>query len=157
MRRVVVTGIGMCTPLGFGHSHCWEQLISSKSGIRKLTGFEIEDLKSKVGGQLILEGDSSLFPEKVIEQKDRKKIEPFIEYALIAAKEAIQDSGWKPSNDLESVRTGVMVGSGIGGLDGIRKSADNLKNSPRKISPFFIPSCLINLASGHISIKYNFN
>ena len=74
MRRVVVTGIGMCTPLGFGYSHCWKQLISAKSGIRKLTGFEIEDLKSKVGGQLILEGDSALFPEKVIEQKDRKKI-----------------------------------------------------------------------------------
>ena len=73
MRRVVVTGIGMCTPLGFGYKHCWEQLISSKSGIRKLSGFEIDDLKSKVGGQLILEGDDSLFPEKVVEQKDKKK------------------------------------------------------------------------------------
>ena len=156
MRRVVVTGIGMCTPLGFGYNHCWQQLISSKSGIRKLSGFEISDLKSKVGGQLILEGDSSLFPEQVIDQKNRKKIEPFIEYALIAAKEAILDSGWNPANEIESMRTGVMVGSGIGGLDGIRKSAENLKNSPRKISPFFIPSCLINLASGHISIKYNF-
>ena len=113
MRRVVVTGIGMCTPLGFGYNHCWEQLISSKSGIRKLSGFEIEDLKSKVGGQLILEGDPSLFPEQVIDQKDRKKIEPFIEYALIAAKEAIMDSGWNPSNESESMRTGVMVGSGI--------------------------------------------
>ena len=99
MRRVVVTGIGMCTPLGFGHSYCWEQLISSKSGIRKLSGFEIEDLKSKVGGQLILEGDSSLFPEKVIEHKDRKKIEPFIEYALIAAKRQfrIQDGNLQMS------------------------------------------------------------
>ena len=101
MRRVVVTGIGMCTPLGFGYNHCWEQLISAKSGIRKLSGFEIEDLKSKVGGQLILEGDPTLFPEQVIDQKDRKKIEPFIEYALIAAKEAIMDSGWNPSNEFE--------------------------------------------------------
>ena len=156
MRRVVVTGIGMCSPLGFGYKHCWKSLVSSKSGIRKLSGFETEDLKSKIGGQLLLEGDSTLFPENVIETKDRKKIEPFIEYALIAAKEAIEDSGWVVDDDYKSNRTGVMVGSGIGGLDGIRKSAENLKKSPRKISPFFIPSCLINLASGHISIKYNF-
>ncbi|MFL2661309.1 MAG: beta-ketoacyl-ACP synthase II [Alphaproteobacteria bacterium] len=156
MRRVVVTGIGMCTPLGFGHEHCWKSLVSSKSGIRRLSGFETEDLKSKIGGQLPLEGNSSLFPDNVIELKDRKKIEPFIEYALIAAKEAIDDSGWIANDNNKSCRTGVMVGSGIGGLDGIRKSAENLKKSPRKISPFFIPSCLINLASGHISIKYNF-
>ena len=156
MKRVVVTGIGMCTPLGFGYDHCWKELVSSKSGIRKLSGFDIDDLKSKIGGQLILKGNKELFPENVIEQKDRKKIEPFIEYALVASKEAITDSGWKPQNEEESFRTGVMVGSGIGGLDGIRKSAENLNNSPRRISPFFIPSCLINLASGHISIKYNF-
>ena len=80
MRRVVVTGIGMCTPLGFGYNHCWEKLISSKSGIRKLSGFEIEDLKSKVGGQLILEGDSSLFPEQVIDQKNRKKLNLLFKY-----------------------------------------------------------------------------
>ena len=156
MRRVVVTGIGMCTPLGFGSNFCWNSLTSSKSGIRKLAGFEIDDLKSKVGGQLALQGESSLFPENVIDQKDKKKMEPFIEYALIASKEAILDSGWEANNESDSLRTGVMVGSGIGGLDGIRKSAENLNKSPRKISPFFIPSCLINLASGHISIKYNF-
>ncbi len=156
MRRVVVTGLGMCSPLGYGYEHCWKSLISSKSGIRKLSGFETADLKSQVGGQLVLEGKEDLFPDKVIEQKDKKKIEPFIEYALIAAKEAIDDSSWKVENDEQSMNTGVMVGSGIGGLDGIRKSAENLNNSPRKISPFFIPSCLINLASGHISIKYNF-
>ncbi len=156
MRRVVVTGIGMCSPLGFGYNHCWKSLINSKSGIRKLSGFDTNDLKSKIGGQLILEGDQSLFPENVIEQKDKKKIEPFIEYALIASKEAISDSGWKVENENQSSKTGVMIGSGIGGLDGIRKSAENLNQSPRKISPFFIPSCLINLASGHVSIKYNF-
>ena len=121
-----------------------------------MSGFETSDLKSQIGGQLILEGKKDLFPENVIEQKEKKKIEPFIEYALIAAKEAIDDSQWKIENEDQSIRTGVMVGSGIGGLDGIRKSAENLNNSPRKISPFFIPSCLINLASGHISIKYNY-
>ena len=156
MRRVVVTGVGMCSPLGYGYEHCWKSLISSKSGIRKLSGFETSDLKSQIGGQLILEGKKDLFPENVIELKEKKKIEPFIEYALIAAKEAIDDSQWKIENEDQSIRTGVMVGSGIGGLDGIRKSAENLNNSPRKISPFFIPSCLINLASGHISIKYNY-
>ena len=85
MRRVVVTGIGMCTPLGFGWKHCWNKLIEGKSGIRQLSGFEISDLPSKVGGQLPMEGDKTLFSENIIEVKDRKKIEPFIEYALIAA------------------------------------------------------------------------
>ena len=147
MRRVVVTGIGMCTPLGFGWKHCWNKLIEGKSGIRQLSGFEISDLPSKVGGQLLMEGDETLFSENIIEVKDRKKIEPFIEYALIAANEALKDSGWKSESDEDSYKTGVMIGSGIGGLDGIRKSAINLDRSPRKISPFFIPSCLINLAS----------
>jgi 3-oxoacyl-[acyl-carrier-protein] synthase II len=125
------------------------------SGIRRLDGFDVEGLTSKIGGQIPETGDTNLFPENVIEVKDKKKMEPFIQYALIASKEALKDSGWQPQSDLESERTGVMVGSGIGGLDGIRKSSENLQKSPRKISPFFIPSCLINLASGHISIKYN--
>ncbi len=156
MRRVVVTGIGMCTPLGYGAEFGWEKLINSKSGIRKLEGFEIDDLSSQVGGQIPREGRSELFPENVIEHKEKKKMEPFIQYALIAAKEAIKDSGWEVKNDKDSERTGVMVGSGIGGLDGIRMSSESLAKSPRKISPFFIPSCLINLATGHISIKHNF-
>ncbi len=156
MRRVVVTGIGMCTPLGYGAEFGWKNLINSKSGIRKLEGFEIDDLSSQVGGQIPREGNSELFPENVIEPKEKKKIEPFIEYALIAAKEAIKDSGWEVKNEKDSEKTGVMVGSGIGGLDGIKNSSESLARSPRKISPFFIPSCLINLATGHISIKYNF-
>ena len=156
MRRVVVTGIGMCSPLGFGADHCWKKLIESESGIDKLSGFEIEDLACKVGGQISLEGRSDLFLENVVDQKDRRKIEMFIQYAISAAKEAIEDSGWSPSNEADSCRTGVMIGSGIGGLDGIRKSSESLLRGPRKISPFFIPSCLINLASGHVSIRYGF-
>ncbi len=156
MRRVVVTGIGMCTPLGYGAGFGWDQIVNSKSGIRKLDGFEISDLSSKIGGQIPKIGESRFFPENIIEVKDKKKMEAFIQYALIAAKEAIDDSEWVPKTMPESERTGVMIGSGIGGLDGIRKSAENLNLSPRKISPFFIPSCLINLASGHISIKHNF-
>ena len=148
MRRVVVTGLGMCSPLGYGVEHSWAQLINSKSGIRQLSGFDIKDLSSQVGGQIPKEGNVDFFPEKVIEIKEEKKMEPFIQFALIAAKEAIQDSGWVPSNEIDCERTGVMIGSGIGGLDGIKKSAENLERSPRKISPFFIPSCLINLAAG---------
>ena len=139
MRRVVVTGMGMCTPLGYGVQHGWSQIKESVSGIRRLDGFDIDGLTSKIGGQIPETGNTDLFPENVIEVKDKKKMEPFIQYALIASKEALKDSGWKPQSDLESERTGVMVGSGIGGLDGIRKSSENLEKSPRKISPFFIP------------------
>ncbi len=156
MRRVVITGIGMCTPLGYGGQYCWDKLTESESGINKLTGFEIEDLSCKIGGQISQEGDSRYFLENVIDHKDKRKTETFIQYAISAAKEAIEDSGWVPNNEEEFSRTGVMIGSGIGGLDGIRKSSENLIKSPRKISPFFIPSCLINLASGHVSIRYGY-
>ena len=131
MRRVVVTGIGMCSPLGYGVEHCWSQLIDSKSGIRQLSGFDITGLSSQVGGQISKEGNTDLFPENVIEIK-KKKMEPFIQFALIAAKEAILDSGWHALNEIDSERTGVMIGSGIGGLNGIncgklgKKSQKNL-------------------------------
>ncbi len=156
MRRVVVTGIGMCSPFGYGCKISWEKLISSASGINKLKGFEINDLASKVGGQVSLDGREDLFLDNCIEIKDKRKIETFIQYALSASKEAISDSNWSPKNENECSRTGVMIGSGIGGLDGIRKNAESLNRGPRKVSPFFIPSCLINLASGHVSIKYGF-
>ena len=156
MRRVVVTGIGMCSPFGYGCKISWEKLISAESGINKLEGFEIDDLASKVGGQICLDGREDLFLDNCIEIKDRRKIETFIQYALSAAKEAITDSNWSPKDENECSRTGVMIGSGIGGLDGIRKNAESLNKGPRKVSPFFIPSCLINLASGHVSIKYGF-
>ena len=156
MRRVVVTGIGMCSPLGYGSQYCWQKLTEAKSGINELSGFEISDLPSKVGGQVSVEGNSEFFLENIIEHKERRKTEIFIQFAISAAEEAIRDSGWKPKNDNESFSTGVLIGSGIGGLDGIRKSSENLLRSPRKISPFFIPSCLINLASGHVSIRHKF-
>ena len=156
MRRVVVTGIGMCSPLGFGCNISWKKLIKSQSGISKLVGFEFEDLPSKIGGQVENVGNKNYFIENIIEPKDNRKIEPFIKLALAASKEAIDDSNWKPKNDYQFERTGVMIGSGIGGLDGIRKNSESLSRGPRKISPFFIPSCLINLASGHVSIKYGY-
>ena len=105
MRRVVVTGIGMCSPLGYGVEHSWSQLINSNSGIRELSGFDLTGLSSQVGGQIPKEGNSELFPENVIEIKEEKKMEPFIKFALIAAKEAMLDSGWVPSNEKDSERT----------------------------------------------------
>ena len=102
MRRVVVTGIGMCSPLGYGVEYSWSQLLKSKSGIRELSGFDTANLSSQVGGQIPKEGNSDLFPEKVIEIKEEKKMEPFIQFALIAAKEAILDSGWNPLNEIDS-------------------------------------------------------
>ena len=145
MRRVVVTGIGMCTPLGFGWNHCWKKLIEGRSGIRRLSGFEIDDLPSKVGGQICFEGDENFFPENIIPIKDKKKIEPFIEYALVASDEALLDSGWKINNEEDSFKTGVMIGSGIGGLDGIRKSAINLDRSSAVLKDhlFFMQTKLI--------------
>ena len=133
MRRVVVTGIGMCAPLGYGADYCWERLINSESGIDKLTGFDTEDLSSKVGGQIPLEGNEDIFLDNVIEIKDKRKIETFIQYALSASKEAIQDSGWVPKNDEEASRTGVLIGSGIGGLQSIAKANETLKEKGPKI------------------------
>ncbi len=156
MRRVVITGIGMCTPFGYGCSVSWDKIINSSSGIRELSGFEINDLSSKIGGQVINSGETSLFIDNLIEHKEKRKIGRFIQFAISSAQEAIKDASWNPKNELQKSRTGVLVGSGIGGLDGIRVSSENLQKSPRKISPFFIPSCLINLASGHISIKNGF-
>ena len=115
MRRVVVTGIGMCTPLGYGAKVCWQKLIKSESGIRKINGFEVNDLPTKIGGQIPLTGNTDYFPENVIEIKERRKTEPFIQFALIAAKEAIEDSGWIANSEEDSQKTGVLVGSGIGG------------------------------------------
>ena len=130
MRRVVVTGMGMCTPLGYGVDFGWKKIIESASGIAKLQGFEIDDLTSKVGGQIFKEGREDLFPENIINQKDKKKMEPFIQYAMIASEEAVKDSGWTAETEDQMNKTGVMIGSGIGGLDGIKNSAENLKISP---------------------------
>ena len=151
MRRVVVTGLGTINPLGNSVQSSWNSLISSKSGISKITKFEVEDYPCKIAGSI----DDSNINDKIIEPRDQRKIDRFITLGLIAADEAIKDSGFV-SEDEKSFRSGVMVGSGIGGLDTIYKNSYILDNQGlKKISPFFIPSSLINLLSGHISIKYN--
>ena len=151
MRRVVVTGIGTINPLGNSVETSWNSLINSKSGISKITKFDVNNYPCKIAGSI----EDSLINDKVVSPREQRKIDRFITLGLIAANEAINDSGFI-LDDERSFRSGVMVGSGIGGLDTIYKNSSILDNQGiRKISPFFIPSSLINLLSGHISIKYN--
>ena len=151
MRRVVVTGLGTINPLGNNVESSWNALIKSKSGISKITKFEVNNYPCKIAGSI----DDSKISEDIVSLRDQRKIDRFITLGLIAATEAIKDSGFVSEND-NSYRFGVMVGSGIGGLDTIYRNSSILDNQGiRKISPFFIPSSLINLLSGHISIKYN--
>ena len=151
MRRVVVTGLGTINPLGNTVETSWNSLISSGSGISKITKFEVDGYPCKIAGSI----DDSKINDEIVSAREQRKIDRFITLGLIAADEAIKDSGFTYDNE-SSYRYGVMVGSGIGGLDTIYKNSSILDNHGiRKISPFFIPSSLINLLSGHISIKYN--
>ncbi|NYZ11985.1 beta-ketoacyl-ACP synthase II [Azospirillum sp. RWY-5-1] len=158
MRRVVVTGLGMVTPLGVGHRYNWDRLINSDSGLGPITKFDVSDLPAKVAGEVPRgDGEGQFNPDRFIAPKEQRKMDEFIVYAIAAAEEAIADSGWKPDTDEQRERTGVMIGSGIGGLPGIAEGAVTLHTKgPRRISPFFIPSCLINEASGHVSINHGF-
>ncbi len=159
MKRVVVTGMGLVTPLGCGVQPTWDRLLAGESGIRSIQSFDVSDLPVKIAGQIPQgETSSGLFnPDDWVEVKDRKKMDAFILYALAAATQAVEDSGWKPTNEEDKDRTGVMIGSGIGGLPSIAEGAMTIhEKGPRRLSPFFIPAALINLASGHVSIKYGF-
>lgn len=158
MRRVVVTGLGMVSPLGVGHRRNWERLINGDSGIKAITHIEVADLPSKVAGVIPRgDGEGEFNADKFVSPKEQRKMDDFIVYALAAATEAVADSGWKPETDEQRERTGVMIGSGIGGLPAMMDGAITLhEKGPRRISPFFIPQCLINEASGHVSIQYGF-
>jgi 3-oxoacyl-[acyl-carrier-protein] synthase II len=159
MRRVVVTGLGMVTPLGVGAEHVWKRLIASDSGIRAIQSFDVSDLPAKIAGQ-VPRGETAsgnFNADDWVPPKDQRKMDEFIVFAMAAADQAVKDSGWRPQDDEGRERTGVMIGSGIGGLPGITEAALTLhEKGARRISPFFIPSCLINLASGHVSIRYGF-
>lgn len=151
MRRVVVTGLGTINPLGNSVESSWKALINSKSGIKKIDTFNTENYPCKIAATV----DDSFIDENIVSSRDLRKVDRFIALGLIAADEAIKDSGFV-SDESSSLNSGVMVGSGIGGLDTIYKNSSILDNQGiRKISPFFIPSALINLLSGHISIRYN--
>jgi 3-oxoacyl-[acyl-carrier-protein] synthase II len=159
MRRVVVTGLGLLTPLGCGVSASWSRLLEGVSGISAITAFEVDDLASRIAGQ-IPRGDPAegLFdPDAFVPRKDQRKLDTFIVYGLTAAHEAVTDAGWQPTDEESQDRTGVMIGSGIGGLETICEGAVTVRErGPRRLSPFFIPAALINLVSGHVSIKYGF-
>lgn len=159
MRRVVVTGMGMVTPLGDGVDVNWRRLMAAKSGIRSIQAFDTSDLATKIAGE-VPAGDKAnghFNADLYMLPKDQRKVDKFILFGMAAAKQAVEDSGWKPT-DAESLnRTGVMIGSGIGGLQAIYETSLLLKErGPRRVSPFFIPSALINLASGQVSIEYGF-
>jgi len=166
MRRVVITGLGLVTPLANGVEASWKKLIAGESGLKSVDLFDTSDLACKIGGQVPwvsgrgggkADDPDSFNPEKTMSPKEQRRVDEFILYAMAAADEAIADSGWKPESYEDKVATGVLIGSGIGGLKSIADTAVTLHESgPRKVSPFFIPSALINLASGQVSIKYGF-
>ncbi|MGA0530883.1 beta-ketoacyl-ACP synthase II [Hansschlegelia sp. KR7-227] len=157
MRRVVVTGLGIVCPLGADVETVWSRLTAGESGLRKIDQFQVDDLPARVAG-IIPRGDGSdgtFNADAVLEPKEQRKVDDFITFAIGAADQALADSGWKPQTEDERCATGVMIGSGIGGLQGIEEAAHILRDKgPRRISPFFIPGRLINLASGQVSIRH---
>ena len=159
MRRVVVTGLGLVTPLASGVAKSWERLIAGQSGIGAIQNFDVSDLPCKIAGQ-ILYGESEgggFNPVDYVEAKDLRKNDRFIIFGIAAGQQAVEDAGWTPSDEEAQERTGVMVGSGIGGLETLCDGAITVKErGPRRLSPFFIPAALINLVSGQLSIKYGF-
>ena len=160
MRRVVVTGMGLTTPLGNGVDINWKRLTSGVVGINKIENFDVSDLPCKIAGQVPNKSndpDGGLDIDQWIEPREYKRIDRFISYGIISAVQAVEHSGWKPNSENEKNRTGVILGSGIGGLETIANTTRLLDTKgPRKISPFFIPSALINLLSGQVSIRYGF-
>lgn len=158
-RRVVVTGMGIASPLGLGVEHVWKRLLNAESGITAIQSFDTKDLPAKVAGPVPAgtRSEGGLDLNEWIPVKDQKKMDRFIQLAMVAASEAVEDSGWMPEDEEGRCATGVMIGSGIGGLDTIYETSETVRSGRvRRLSPFFIPSALINLASGHVSIKYGF-
>ena len=156
MRRVVVTGIGAVTPLASGAQNTWQKLLKSQSGIKGIDTFDVSDIPAKIAGLVPRgEGDGLFNAEDHVSTKDMKKMDDFIVYGVAAADQALADSGWKPETEEDQEATGVLIGSGIGGLPRISEASDLVNNGKtRRVSPFFIPSCLINLVSGQVSIKH---
>ncbi|WP_176083961.1 beta-ketoacyl-ACP synthase II [Martelella sp. HB161492] len=157
MRRVVITGLGMVSPLGCGVEPTWSRLIEGANGARRVTEFEVEDLPAKIACRIpVGDGsDGTYNADDWMEPKEQRKVDPFITYAVAAADMALADADWHPEADEDQISTGVLIGSGIGGLEGIVEAGYTLRDrGPRRISPFFIPGRLINLASGHVSIKH---
>jgi 3-oxoacyl-[acyl-carrier-protein] synthase II len=159
MRRVVVTGLGMVTPLACGVEETWSRLLAGQSGAGPITRFDTSNVVTTYACEIPMgDGSDGTFnPDDWMEAKDRRKVDDFILYGIAAATQAVRDSGWEPQTEEQKERTGVMIGSGIGGLTSIAETAVLIKEKgPKRVSPFFIPGALINLVSGQVSIKFGF-
>ncbi|MBC7314754.1 MAG: beta-ketoacyl-ACP synthase II, partial [Rhizobium sp.] len=156
MRRVVITGTGMVSPLGCGTELTWSKLLAGESGARLVTEFEVDDLPAKVACRIPTgDAEGAFNPDDWMELKEQRKVDHFIIYAIAAADMALNDAGWHPKTDDDQCATGVLIGSGIGGIEGIVEAGYILRDKgPRRLSPFFIPGRLINLASGQVSIRH---
>jgi 3-oxoacyl-[acyl-carrier-protein] synthase II len=157
MRRVVVTGMGMVTPLACGLEATWARLLAGESGIKAVDSFDVSDISCQIAGSIPYgDGTNGTYnPDQWMEPKEQRKVDKFIVYAMCAAKQALDHSGWKPVTPDQQHATGVMIGAGIGGVEGIAETALVLKErGPRRVSPFFIPGRIINLASGYVSIEH---
>lgn len=159
MRRVVVTGLGLVTPLADGVEASWSRLLDGQSGAGKITGFDPSKLVTQYACEVPLgDGSDGTFnPDKYMEPKEQRKVDTFILFGMAAAVQAVEDSGWMPTEREDLERTGVLIGSGIGGLNSIANTAVMMhEKGPRRVSPFFVPGALINLISGQVSIRYGF-
>lgn len=155
MRRVVVTGLGLLSPFGVGAEHTWKQILAGRSAARRIERFEVDDLPCKIASPIPREGEGAYNPDDFVEPKDQRKVGEFIVYGMVAADLALADSGWEPKTEDERNAAGVMIGSGIGGIEGISENTLTLEQrGPRRISPFFIPGNIINLVSGQVSIRH---
>ena len=157
MRRVVVTGLGMVTPLGCGVEPTWKRLLKGESGAGKIDSFDVSDIACKIACEIPRgDGSNATFnPDQWMEPKEQRKVDEFILFAMCAARQALDDAGWRPTSYDEQTTTGVLIGSGIGGIEGIAEAAIQLhEKGPRRVSPFFIPGRIINLASGFVSIAF---
>ena len=158
MRRVVVTGLGLVTPLACGTEQTWQRLRSGESGIKRIEKFDVSDIPCKIAGQVPRGdgSDGSFNPDDWMEPKEQRKVDDFIIFAMAAAAQALNDAGWHPREYEDQITSGVLIGSGIGGVEGIAETALLLRDrGPRRVSPFFIPGRLINLASGYVSIAHS--
>lgn len=157
-RRVVITGMGILSPLGRGLKTNWDKITNGVSGISAIKYFDTEGFVAKIAGQIpVGEGEGEFFPDSILSPKEQRHVDPFILYGLCAATDAVEDAGYIPQTEEEMLRAGVLIGSGIGGLQSIESGSILVhEQGPRRLSPFFIPSALINLISGQVSIKYGF-
>ena len=159
MRRVVVTGLGLVTPLACGVEETWSRILDGKSGAGPITRFDASRVTTKYACEVPLgDGSDGTFnADDWMEPKERRKVDDFILYGIAAAEQAVRDAGWMPEDEEDKLRTGVMIGSGIGGLNSIAETAVLIhERGPRRVSPFFIPGALINLISGQVGIRYGF-